>query len=351
MKDGNVDWVYFFAPGTRVLALPSWRNARLYLPAGRPLQRWEQSSLYPASRRGARLFRFLLRLGAAAGLAQSRTNRSSDWPLEEFVRDALPRLASTIVLVGTPGPGQQITVQLRNEEGLVLCYLKYATKGVACRRLRQEWMALTSLPTGVGPTGIKIGPLGRGEALLQASVPGKLLRASLPPPADLTTLLDSFVVSQPLRLEAHPCVRRMCDRGMPGSDDAWFGVLEGRRWPVVVQHGDFAPWNLIRTPDGALRAIDWEYCVLESFPYLDLSYYLLQTSALIYRRDPLEATRYATEYLISSPTLALSEAQALALVRLAAYDAYQKALEDGQPSDNKLQVWRAAIWENDGNGV
>lgn len=350
MRDGNLDFASFFPPGTNVLALPSWRNARLYLPAQHPLQRWEQSSLYPASRMGARFYRLLLRLGAAAGIAKTRTVRSSNWPLAEFARDVLPQSASAVVLVGTPGPAQQITVQLRDGKGRVLCYLKCAEKEASRRRLRQEWCMLANLPGGVGPKAVKFGPLGDREALIQSPIPGKLLPATLPPPEDLTDLLDSLVVLPPVPLEAHPWVRRMRDRGVPGSD-AWFQPLSGRDWPVTIQHGDFAPWNLLRRPDGALRAIDWEYGTLEGFPYLDLAYYILQTSALIYRRAPLEAARYATEYLFRPPTLALNKAEAWAVTRLAAYDAYQKALEDGQPSNTKLQAWRRTIWENEMLGV
>jgi hypothetical protein len=41
----------------------------------------------------------------------------------------------------------------------------------------------------------------------------------------------------------------------------------------------------------------------------------------------------------------LSAAEAQALTRLAAYDAYLKASEDGQPESAGLQSWRRQIWE------
>jgi hypothetical protein len=340
----TVDLGLFFPPGTSVLALPSWRRPRLYLLTRHPLQRWEQSALYPASRLRARLYRLSLRLMAAAGAAEVRTVRSDSWPLGEFARNELPQLTSAVVLMGTGGPAQEVTVQLRGEKNRLLGYLKYAEKDAARTRLRQEHFMLSNLPRGIGPEPVKFGPLGKGEALLKSVLPGKLLAATLPPPGRLIGLLDSLVVSPPVSLEAHPWVRRLRDREIPELE-AWLEPLAGRNWPVVIQHGDFAPWNLLRGPDGTVRAVDWEYGTLEGFPYLDLAHFILQTSALIYRRAPLQAARYAARYLSGRLDLGLSSAEAQALTCLAAYDAYRNSSEEGRKPDAGLQPWRRAIWE------
>src|ERR687886_748823 len=107
------DWSLFFPPGERVLALPSWQRPRLYLPLQSFTRRWEGSSLYPASRFRARVYRFLLRTRAATGLVALRTARSSDRQLEEFIQDVLPRARAAAVLVGVPNPTQKITVRLQ----------------------------------------------------------------------------------------------------------------------------------------------------------------------------------------------------------------------------------------------
>lgn len=339
------DWMPFFPPGTRVLALPNWRNPRLYLSTQNAFQRWEHSSLYPASRSSARLYRLALRLQATAGATKTRTVHSSDWPLGEFVQGRLPRTTFVVVLRGTLGPAQEITVQLRDEKGRVSGYLKYAEKAAARKRLRQEQLMLRNIPQGMGPEPMKFGPLGGGEALLKSPVPGKPLAATLSPPKAMISLLESLVVAPPVPLESHPWVRRMRDRAMPGPDD-WFESLKGRNWPVTIQHGDFVPWNLIVKPDGSLQAIDWEYGTLEGFPYLDLVHYVLQTSALIYRRPPAEAVRYAIWYLSRHPDFALSDAEIRSLIRLSAYDAYRKSLDDGQSPDAGLQPWRRTVWKN-----
>jgi hypothetical protein len=336
----------FFPPGTRVLALPNWQHPRLYLPAQRFSQRWDESAFYPASRLGARLRRLLLRISAVAGMAEVRTVTSSDWTLGEFTGNLLPQVDSAAILVSTSSATQKVTVQLRDERGAVLGYLKHAGQGVARTRLRHEHHVLSGLSRGMGPKALKYGTFGNGEALLMTPISGKPLPTTLPPVNGVVDVMMSFTSSPPVGLEVHPWVLRTLERGSEvAALEACLEALIGKRWPIAVQHGDFAPWNLLRKPGGEVGTFDWEYGRLEGFPYLDLAYYILQTAALIYRWAPAKAARYAVRYLTSEPRLALSTAEAQALTRLAAYDAYYTFLQYGRVEGTNLQVWRRAIWK------
>jgi hypothetical protein len=340
------NWDLFFPAGTRVLTLPDWQNPRLYLATRSPRQRWEESSFYPASRFRARLYRLALRIGATVGLGEVRQVRSMAWPVGEFAQDVLPQATSAVVLVGTPNQVQKITVQLRDENGVVLGYLKYAEKEAARKRLRQERQMLSAIPEGAGPELLKYGELGNGEALLTATLLGKSLSTTLPPAGGLTSFLMSLAVLPPVPIAVHPWVRRIRERSTPELDP-WFEVLTGKDWPVTIQHGDFAPWNLLQKSDGTLGAIDWEYGKLEGFPYLDLAYYVLQISDLIYHRAPLRAAEYTANYLAQQSQRKLSSVEARALTSLAAYDTYLTYREDWHlPNTHRLQRWWRAIWES-----
>ncbi len=338
----------FFPPGTRILALPNWRNPRLYLPAQQSFfQRWNSGSLYPAFRIRTLPYRFLLRIKASIGLVAVRTVHTSDWPLGEFIRDVLPGAHCAALLEGHPGPTQKCTVQLRDENGIVLGYLKYAEKEAARKALQQERRMLSGLPEVIAaPKLLKHGLLGNGDALLISPLSGKHLPAALPPVAGLYDFLMSFVVLPPVPIANHPWVQHI--RGSSEHElDNWFEALSGKDWPVVIHHGDFAPWNVLRKWDGGLAAIDWERGTLQGFPYLDLAYFILQTSLLIYQYTPFRAAEYAAKYLTRQPQLAFSSAEARALVCLAAYDAYWKHRLGRQPSDSTdaAQRWWRAIWE------
>ncbi len=341
----TVDWTLFFPPGMRVLALPNWKNPRLYLSAQNFSRRWEDSSFYPASRLLARLYRLSLRSRVATGLVEARQVPPGAWPLGEFARDAMPQARSVAVLVGTPGPPQKFTARIFDERGGVLGYLKYAEKKVARKRLRQECHLLSNLPDGAGPDLLKFGPFGNGEALLTTTLVGEPVPATLHANGSLTTFLASLTVSPAVPLETHQWVGIIRDQ--PGPDvDPWLEALSGRSWPVVVQHGDFAPWNLLQRPGGSLGAIDWEYGTLEGFPHLDLAYYVLQVLALVQRQPPRKAAEYTAGYLARQPQLALNKEEARALTYLSAYDAYLKSWQDGQPDDARLQAWRRRVWED-----
>lgn len=345
-------WNHFFPAGTRVLALPSGRHPRLYLPDRGIAQRWEASSFYPASRRGARLYKLLLRLGISARLVGAGAEASGEWPLGEFANGVLPGVASAVVLVGTAGPAQKVTARLRDEKGQVLGYLKYAETETARRRLRQEHRMLCAIPEGLGPKALKHGVLGEGEALLTTPVSGRRLPSNLPLATGVAEFSQACVRAAGVPVRDHPWVRAVREERPEGSRlDGSFEVLATRLWPVVAQHGDFAPWNLIRRPGGEVEAFDWEYGTMDGFPHLDLAYYVLQVAALIKRWTPTRAFRYAVQHLSGEHRLGLSGEEAGALTRLAAYDAYRKASEDGHGPEDGLQPWRREIWEGESCGA
>lgn len=339
-----IGWESFFPRGTRVLALPNWDNPRLYVPARSFSERWVKSAFYPASRLRGRLYRLLLRTRAATGLPVVRVARADSWLFGEFAQDVLPRSVSVTVLVGEPSPVQKITARLCDSKGRVLGYIKYAEEEPALRRLCQEYRMLTRLPEGVGPDPLKHGVLGDGEALVSTPLQGKHLPANLRALDDVTGFLRKLVVSPSLPVEIHPWTRDIRERSELDLAP-WLEALSGRDWPVVIQHGDLAPWNVLQGPEGTLGAVDWECGSLESMPYLDLAHYVLQVSFLVLRWSPSRAVRFAVGYLTGQKGQRMSPLEARTLVRLAAYDVYLKHLEDGYARDVEVRDWLRAIWE------
>jgi len=119
--------------------------------------------------------------------------------------------------------------------------------------------------------------------------------------------------------------------------------LANERWPVVINHGDFAPWNLILDGNVA-RAVDWEEGCMEGFPHLDLCHYLLQTAALVYRWSAGRTLRYVVKYLREQPWPKLGR-HAHNLVRITALHDYCHALDMGVGTEEPFQSWRRRLWE------
>ncbi len=61
--------------------------------------------------------------------------------------------------------------------------------------------------------------------------------------------------------------------------DRVLAAVADRRVPVVFEHGDLAHPNLVRTPSGALGAVDWERARADGLPLHDLSIGLAYVAA------------------------------------------------------------------------
>ncbi len=339
-----MEWHNFFPAYTPVLALPNWQHPRLYIPAHTARERWVRSGFYPAFRLRARLYRLGLRATAAAGIIhQHRTAHAAAWPLGTFVQDVLPGADSISVLLGSPSPTQKTTVQVWNAEGQVIGYVKYAEKPAAQERLRYEHQVLTQLPEGAGPRPLKFGAWGDGEALVTSALPGQPFTPTLPPGKALPAYCLTLHIGNPLPVDVHPWVR-WCKAHGGDLVAPWFDALAHRPWPVAVHHGDLV-WNLAQDAKGTLRAFDWEYGVPEGFPGQDLAKYLLQVAMEMLNWPVEKGHTLAVDYMHQHSGLDLTRDEALAMVRLAAFDLYRKFEADGFTPDRWEQQWRKAAWE------
>jgi len=325
-----------------VVALPSWDRPKLLLPFGSPRSRWLGSRLYPAFRVTARVHRLLVRVRVSAGMVAKRV-ADSEWVLEMLPEAGYSGLVPGAVIVGTGGPTQKITVQLVDQNHAPIAYLKYGQTPGAVRRIYREFSVLSQLTGDVAPDALWCGALAGGSALMVSAVLGTPLEANLPPGKEVIDFLKSMpVLDTSPNLESVGWFRRLLARE-PGAAKE-IELLAGRAWPVVPVHGDFTPWNVLRVPGSSrLKAIDWEYGALDGVTGVDLAFYALQVSALVYRSAPNAGRESATGLLMS--TLGYGYTEAEALTRLTALDAYLNATEDGHAPAEALQLWRRQVWE------
>jgi hypothetical protein len=282
---------------------------------------------------------------AALGWGEARWAVGDRWTLREFIDDCLPAMDSMVLQTRPPSPAQKFTVELRDQAGAVIGYLKCGTQVLARRRLEQEHAMLTCLPAGLGPTLLKFGDFGDGVALLVTPLCGRPVAPKLPPAPGVLEFVKSLETGSPLALALHPYPRVLRERA--GTQlDTILEDLAGQAWPVGRQHGDLVPWNLRRSRDGtSLSAFDWEHGTTDGLPYLDLAYFILQVAALIYSWPPVKSAIYAMTWLEAQPTFGLTKREARALVCLSMFDAYCRLEDDGFGDDHPLQPWRRRIWK------
>jgi hypothetical protein len=64
----------------------------------------------------------------------------------------------------------------------------------------------------------------------------------------------------------------LVDSTLLARTDATLRTLPGL--PLICEHRDFSPWNVLIAPDGQLAVLDWESADLCGLPALDLIYFL-----------------------------------------------------------------------------
>jgi hypothetical protein len=230
----------------------------------------------------------------------------------------------SVVLMGTSGPEQSIIVQIWGENHII-GYVKYGANRIAVALLENEHRILKVLPEGLGPAPLKYDMFLKGAALVSLPVPGRLIPARLPPPDDLEYFLRQLEGGNLTHIEDHPYTGKVIQNDSSGELCRYIEPLASRRWPVVLSHGDLAPWNLLRSNDGQIRAVDWEYADREGLPFMDTAYFILQVGKLIYHW-PHEMTRqYAIEYLTRKPWPGLNPQEAEAIVHLTTYAMDQRS--------------------------
>lgn len=323
-----------------VYVAPNRANPRLLFPGHGVMQRWHYSGLYPAFRSTAKAYRWVVRARAALKLVDQLPAIPAPDGLIDFLQGCFDSEVFTgVVLMGTPGPAQKLIVQLWGN-GRVLGYMKYGITSTAKSRIEREHAVLSALAPNLGPRPLKFAPFADGVAMLISPIYGKQLPASMSSAFTAKGLLDRMTLSVEHSVHEHPWIKRLRERygnvGLP-----WLDALCGRKWSVVVRHGDFAPWNVFQDKSGILRAIDWEYGTLEGFPHLDHAYFVLQVGRLMNRWSPEKAKGYAVSVLERE----VARPQAEVLIRLVALDIYNKALDDDHEPDTPMLRWWQTIWK------
>jgi len=331
----------FLPTGSPIYALPTWDNSHLFITAESKEELWKRSAFYPAFRLRAKLYKLTLRIRLLL-LGNPRINYHTQNTIPSFLKaKGYSHYSPVAVLKGTRGPTQKWILQLENSFGDISAYLKFAVKIYARSALKNEYLMLSNLPEGLAPRPLAFSETDDGVALLLEAIQGK----PLPVRKSIHNSVLDYMKSMPFhnfQTDIHPWLQACKDAGAPQN---WIKTLSERSHEVIPYHGDFAPWNLIKKPDGKLCAVDWEFGKMLGFPGADLAYYLLQTASLYYQWSPIRARAHAVRTLEALSWLGLKKNEAEALVKLTAYFGYQQSINLGNLPGEKLQKWQMGIWQ------
>ncbi|RKX69975.1 hypothetical protein DRP53_06545 [candidate division WOR-3 bacterium] len=339
----DLKWINFFKPGSRVVAVPNWIKPELLFSVD------NISNSFTVVRQFFNVYtlRGELRKIGVSLLAMLKMLRpipvpGRKWKLEAFLKNVNMDVADVVLIVGKQTPIQKVKIILLDDRGDVVGFLKYAERIIAKMRLTHEYKILSILPRDIAPRPIKLDTLYNGIGLLTSVISGQKIKAVLPPAPDVIKFMNRLVIEKNKSLDNHPWIQRLKTE-KKFSYNEWLEPLCKLKWDVVIEHGDFVPWNLLETKDGSIKAVDWEFASLEGFPYIDIVYYILQIAALIKKWNPKRASLFAVNYLRQQFGFDLHVAASL--VRLSAFEAYSITAQNGRDDRWPLQRWRRAIWD------
>lgn len=336
------DWLCFFPRGTKVIAIPNWRKPRVLLPLKEESSKTTSllSRFFIAHSKAARMYKNLLKAWVILGRRLPIKLNKSRCLLDPFVKDMGIEFEDVVVVVGRPAPIQKIKIALLNSS-VIVGFIKYAERELAQQRIRHEFNVLSSLPSGFAPSPLKIGKLMKGIGVLLSPVNGTPVTAQLPTD-EVIEFQERLIVHRNVTVSEHPWIWKLKkEEDVPVA--RWLAPLSQREWDIVLHHGDFVPWNLLRVASGQIVAVDWEFSDLNGFPFLDLAYYILQYGALVKRWSPKFAFIYTRGFL--NKRFSLGPEISESLVRLAAFQAYRITAQNGRDDNWPLQKWRRRVWE------
>lgn len=278
-----------------------------------------------------------------------------------FALENFPEMHRCVVLTGsTAHRKKKMIVQIRSSLGEIVGYLKYGETPEARECIIGEAACLAGLPPGMGPMCLGLLSEKRYACMALSPVQGAMLPARIPKDfKSISSYLKRLEQSQSYTLDEHPAMVRLREQVAALSGDASvpslsglervLEPLSGRQWPLVFQHGDFAPWNVLRIPSSELRsaasglcAIDWEEGVRDGFPYLDLSYFCLQTGYLMHHWSVPIAVRNTVAIL--RETYSLADNVARSIVQISALDAWLR--NESVISGSELQNFRRVVFSD-----
>lgn len=278
-----------------VSAAQSWRSRAASVTA------------VPAYLPRARAWRAVAAVRAALAPPSHRRERTAStcW-LPDAVAELVPRDA----IVGTPGPYQSILVRLADPaSGRIVAIAKVAASTTASARARVQ----NEVDAMHDPVVRNLVP----EVLAETQVDGHacfIMRRALGRP--LGAGVGDF-------RSAHSLLNSLGvgGRRVPAAGHPWLQVVASRftrvplnRLPrevgVVRTHGDYAPWNVLRSRDGRLTVIDWEASVAEGVPGVDAAYYSLSVERYLRKRPARFAAERAVRSMMGLAGVTASEASA-----------------------------------------
>jgi hypothetical protein len=341
---------------TEFVVLPHLRSPKLVLP--RSPRKLTAAALrnYKASATGRarlrlRVLATALRLGAGALLPDRITisypPAAQDRSIERYLHDVLGTPIRLALYVGPQRAVQKPVFQLLDADGMTFAFVKVGMNRLTQTLVRSEAEALAflsslSMRRLVVPELIHHGQWDGHEVLVERAIPPSGLELTATEPLteamlELARSRDTETVG--LASSTYiAALRKRIAAEEPGpltellaaSLDRLVAVLGAAPIELGSWHGDWAPWNMVTTPEH-IKVWDWEQFESGVPIGFDAVHFQVQDAVVVQGHDPIEAfaaTRHGASSLLAP--YAIPGDLALLPVVLYAIEIATRYLHDGE---------------------
>ena len=191
----------------------------------------------------------------------------------------------------------KVVVQLQSE-GLVFGYVKFPMNRLGLKNITNEIKALELLSEkGILNLKMKSMEFKGTPFFVLPELKGNIANI---PDIEILKLLESFKKEVSLKLEEQARIIEIkgffIENELKNELEILENILKTSKeyYHEVYEHGDFAPWNIIKTNDG-LAAFDFEYFTEKGLEYFDLIKYHFQVGRLLKGKNQEDLYQYISQ--------------------------------------------------------
>ncbi len=290
-----MDSSQYFQVGSKLFSLPSWTNPECIFNASSRKEILVQTRKYKGSRFLGKTYKNSLRLKKAL-LSNDYIIGKGNLSIFNEVQDYLSQEIVFVFLLRSRDRGYiKNTIAYMDSKYRVLAYLKHSNNSDAIKIIKNEKRILRRIAEGLGPQFLSEINSTSGYGILISPIIGQKVSINCKSEL-LQTYLSRLPRREAVNTEDHPWINSVL-RTNGSVAEKLVESISDVKWDIVLQHGDFAPWNLLLQNEEKLIAYDWEYARFDGFPLYDIVYYHLQIECLIKRGNPLSAYNHIVRSL------------------------------------------------------
>lgn len=273
-----------FLAHSTYLHLPTKQNCKVILDVADYRVASNSFKLYNPFSKKARLLKWVAKQCFVTfnpifkGLA---TKQSVDSRFINYLNSALEEDFKVSVYNATAG--DKLVLQLQTQDG-IYGYVKFPLNALGIRRILNEQKAIETLSEkALVPTLIAALSFNKVPFIITREVQGVIDTIGI---SETYAVLHRFKKTKQYHLEAHPRVEQLLRQAEQSKMTSLSKRLElcisasESLYYEVFEHGDFTPWNLVKTKDG-LMPFDFEYFEENGLEYLDAIKFVYQQAKLL----------------------------------------------------------------------